>query len=216
VGLVHLVAVDVPGRGRSASVERDLARAEPGEVVVEVLVRRLDHVVEELACSAIGRGHLLVHREYAGGGANDGEHALAHVGVEDVEGGHSPTEVRGFPVDVLDRHVDGERRRPIRRQLEPARREDEVLGAVGQREARNGHSHLAVADGQLRVGVQRDVLAAGRERQARRGPARSVEARPLELVVSDEAVAGGGRRLRTHVATPYATRAACGAGAVAA
>src|SRR5919106_1360247 len=48
VGLVHQVAVDAPGRGRVAPVERDLARAKPGEAVVEVLVRRLDHVVERL------------------------------------------------------------------------------------------------------------------------------------------------------------------------
>jgi hypothetical protein len=51
VGLVHHVAVDAPGRGRSAPVERDLGRTKPGEVVVEVLVRRLDDVVERLACS---------------------------------------------------------------------------------------------------------------------------------------------------------------------
>jgi hypothetical protein len=47
-----------------------------------------------------------------------------------------------------------------------------------QREVRNRHSHLALADGQLRVGVQRDVLAARRERQARRAPVSSVEVRP--------------------------------------
>ena len=195
VGLVHRAAVDAPGRGRSAPVERDLARAKPGEVVVEVLVWRLDHVVERLACSA--KAQLLVHREHAAGGADDGEHAPAHLEVERVEGGHSPTEVPRFPADVLDREVDGERRGPIRRQLELARREDEVLGAVGglervvrQREARDRHSHLAFADGQLRVGVQRDVLAARRERQARRAPACSVEVRPPELVVCDEAVAG--------------------------
>src|SRR5919197_1039405 len=46
VGLVHLVAVDAPGRGRAAPLQRDLALAKPGEVVVEVLVRRLHHVVE--------------------------------------------------------------------------------------------------------------------------------------------------------------------------
>src|SRR5919197_4459541 len=51
VGLVHLVAVDVPGRGRAAPVEHDLALAEPGEVVAEVLVRRLGHVDELLARS---------------------------------------------------------------------------------------------------------------------------------------------------------------------
>ena len=39
-------------RGRRASVERDLARAKPGEVVVEVLVGGLDDVVEGLARSA--------------------------------------------------------------------------------------------------------------------------------------------------------------------
>jgi hypothetical protein len=46
------------------------------------------------------------------------------------------------------------------------------------------------------LGVQWDVLAARRERQARRAPAGSVEVRPPELVVRDEAVAGGGRGLR--------------------
>jgi hypothetical protein len=48
-----------------------------------------------------------------------------------VEGGHSAAEVRRFPADVLDSEVDGEGGWPIRRQLEPAGREDEVLGAVG-------------------------------------------------------------------------------------
>ena len=46
VGLIHPAAVDVPRRSRSAPVERDLACAKPGEVVVEVLVRRLDYVDE--------------------------------------------------------------------------------------------------------------------------------------------------------------------------
>ena len=181
-------------------------RAKPGEVVVEVLVRRLDYVVERLACPATAQAQLLVQREYAGGGAADGEHALAHVEVEDMEGGHPRSVVPRLPADVLDREVDGERRRPIRRQLEPARREGEILGAVGglkpvvrQREARDRHSHLALTDGQLRVGVQRDVLAARRERQARRAPERSVEVRPPELVVRDEAVAGGGRGRRFGV-----------------
>jgi hypothetical protein len=125
----------------------------------------------------------------------DGEHALAHGEVEDVEGGHSPTVVRRFPADVLDCEVDGERRGPIRRQLELAGREDEVLGAVDglkpvvrQREARNRHLHLTLADRQLRVGVERDVLVAGRQRQARRAPASSVEVRPPELVVGGEVV----------------------------
>jgi hypothetical protein len=36
VGLVHRVAVDAPGRGRSAPVDRDLPGARPVEVVVEV------------------------------------------------------------------------------------------------------------------------------------------------------------------------------------
>ena len=105
VGLVHGVAVDAPGGGGFASVERHLARAKPGEVVVEVL----------------------------------------------------------------------------------------VLGAVGglkrvmrQREARDRHSHVTVADSQLRVGIQRDVLA-GRERQPRRAPERSVQIGPPELVADDEA-----------------------------
>jgi hypothetical protein len=53
-------------------------------------------------------------------GADEGEHALGHLEVEDEEGGHSPTEVRRVPADVLDREVDGERRGPIRRQLELA------------------------------------------------------------------------------------------------
>src|SRR6266487_5994980 len=215
VGLVHRVAVDAPGRGRSAPVERDLARAKPGEVVVEVLVRRLDHVDERLACPAAAQAQLLVQREHAGGGADDGEHAHAHL-VEHLEGGHAPTTAPRFPADVVDRQVDGERRGPIRRQLELTRREDEVLGAVGglegvvrQREARDRHAHLALADGQLRVGVQRDVLAACRERQARRAPARSVEVRPPELVVGDEAVAGGGcgLRLRRHGFRPQSDRA---------
>jgi hypothetical protein len=59
---------------------------------------------------------------------------------------------------------------------------------VGQREARDRHADLAVADGQLGVGVQREVRAAGRQRQARRAPARSVEVGPPGLVVGDEAV----------------------------
>src|SRR6266487_2854723 len=164
VGLVHRVAVDAPGRGRSAPVERDLARAKPGEVVVEVLVRRLDHVDERLACPAAAQAQLLVQREHAGGGADDGEHAHAHL-VEHLEGGHAPTKVPRFPADVVD--------------------------------------------GQLRVGVQRDVLAACRERQARRAPARSVEVRPPELVVGDEAVAGGGcgLRLRRHGFRPQSSSA---------
>jgi hypothetical protein len=103
-----------------------------------------------------------------------------------VEGGDSATEVPRFPADVLYREVDSERRGPIRRQLELARRKDEVLGAVGglervvrQREVRDRRAHLALADGQLGVGVQWDVVAARRERQARRAPARSVEVGPL-------------------------------------
>jgi hypothetical protein len=70
-----------------------------------------------------------------------------------------PTVVPRFPAEVGDREVDGEGRGPIRRQLELARREDEVLGAVGglepvvgQREARDPHLHLALGDGQLGVG----------------------------------------------------------------
>jgi hypothetical protein len=80
---------------------------------------------------AAAQAQLLVQREHSGGGAAGGEHALAHFELEDVEGGHSPTEVPRFPADVLDREVDGECRGPIRRQLELARREGEVLGAVG-------------------------------------------------------------------------------------
>ena len=203
--------VDAPGRARSAPVERDLARAKSGEVVVEVLVRRLDYVVERLACSATAQAQLLVQGEHAGRGAADGEHALGHVEIEGVERGHAPTEVPRVAADVLDREIDCKRRGPISRQLEPARREDEVLGTVGglkrvvrRREARNRHSHAAL-DGQLRVGVQRDVLAAGRVRQARRAPARIVEAGPPELVVGDEAIAGGGRglRLRRHRSTIF-------------
>src|SRR3712207_8981389 len=48
------------------------------------------YVVEGLACSATAQAQLLVQSEHAGGGAADGEHALAHAEVEDVEGGHSP------------------------------------------------------------------------------------------------------------------------------
>src|SRR5919197_3787772 len=110
VGLVHLVAVDAPGRGRAAPVERDLARAKQGEVVVEVLVRRLDDVVERVGRSP--RAQLLVHREHAGGGAVDGEHALAYLEVEHLEGGQSPPVVPRLPADVLDREVDGEGRGP--------------------------------------------------------------------------------------------------------
>jgi hypothetical protein len=88
-----------------------------------------------------------------------------------VEGRHAPPVVVRFPADVLGREVDRERRRPIRRQLEPTSREDEVLRAVDElkrvvreREARNRDPHLPLADDQLRVRVQRDVLAAGRQR----------------------------------------------------
>jgi hypothetical protein len=202
--VVHPVAVDAPGRGRTALVEGDLAPPKPGDVVVDVLIGRLDDVIERLAGSP--GAQLLVQREHAGGGAEDGEHALAHVEVEHLEGGHRPAVVPRVPADVLDREVDGEGRGPIRRQLELARGEDEVLGAVGglepvvgQREARDRDAHLAPADGQLGVGVQWEVLATGWERQARRAPARRVEVRPPELVVGDEAVAGGcGLRLRRH------------------
>src|SRR6266508_3488447 len=120
VGLVHRVAVDAPGRGRSASVERDLARAKPGEVVVEVLVRRLDDVLERLARSAAAQGQMLMQREHAGGGTAGGEHALAQCEVEDMERGDRPPVVARVPADVLDCEVDGERRQPIRRQLELA------------------------------------------------------------------------------------------------
>src|SRR3712207_7799858 len=47
-----------------------------------VLVRRLDYVVEGLACSATAQAQLLVQSEHAGGGAADGEHALAHVEID--------------------------------------------------------------------------------------------------------------------------------------
>jgi hypothetical protein len=63
-----------------------ISLAEPGEVVVEVLIRRLDYVVERLVCS--GTAQLLMHREHAGGGADDGERGHAPVEVEDGEGGH--------------------------------------------------------------------------------------------------------------------------------
>jgi hypothetical protein len=88
-------------------------------------------VVERLGCSATAQAQLLVQREHAGGGAADGEHAAGHGEIEDVEGRHSPTEVLRFPADVPDREVDGERRGPIRRHLELASREAEVLGTVG-------------------------------------------------------------------------------------
>jgi hypothetical protein len=72
------------------------------------------------------------------------EHALAHVEVGDLKGGDPPTEVPRFPANVLDREVGGERRGPIRRQLERARRQGQVLDAVDglkrvvrQREARS-------------------------------------------------------------------------------
>src|SRR6266508_3907922 len=68
VGLVHRAAIDAPGRGRPAPVERDLARAKPGEVVVEVLVRGLDHVLEVLTSCVAAQAQLLVQREHAGGG----------------------------------------------------------------------------------------------------------------------------------------------------
>jgi hypothetical protein len=123
------VAVNVPSSGRSAPVERELARAKSGEVVIEVLVRRLDHVNERLAC--FPRTELLVQREHAGGGAADREHALAHRQVEHLECGHCPTVVSRFPADVPDPQVDGERHGPIPRHLELTRREDEVLRAVG-------------------------------------------------------------------------------------
>jgi hypothetical protein len=42
------------------AVEGDLAGAEPGEVVVEVLVRRFDHVVEGIAGAAAAKAELLV------------------------------------------------------------------------------------------------------------------------------------------------------------
>jgi hypothetical protein len=102
-------------------------RAQPGEVVVEVFVGRLDHVVERLGRPARSHAHLLVYREDAGGGAVDGEHALARLGVEDSEGRHPPAAVGRLPADVLDRHVDGKRRRSIRRQLEPPGRETRYL-----------------------------------------------------------------------------------------
>jgi hypothetical protein len=69
----------------------------------------------------------------------------------------------------------------MRRQLELAGGEDELLGAVGrlervvrQREARVRHSYLAPADGELGVGVQGDVVTSCRQGQARRAPARRV------------------------------------------
>src|SRR5919197_631267 len=116
--LVDLAAVDAPERARAAPVKRDLAGAQPGEVFVEVLVGRLDHVVERLAGSATTPAQLLMQRERARGGAADGEYALAHVEVEGVEGGNSAAVVARFPADVLDRQVDGEARGPIRRELE--------------------------------------------------------------------------------------------------
>jgi hypothetical protein len=132
--LVHRATVDTPDRGRSALVEGDLARAEAGEVVVEVLVWGLDHVIEGRGRSATAQAQLLVQREHARGGAADGEHALAHLEVEDVEGRHSPAEVPRVPADVLDREVDGERGGPVARQRELLRREGQVLGAVGSLE----------------------------------------------------------------------------------
>src|SRR5262249_20214543 len=104
-------------------------------------------------------------------------------------------------------HVHGEHGGTIGRHVELLGREDEVLGAVGglelvvrQREARNGHPHLALAYGQLCVGIQRDVLA-GREGQARRRPERRVESRAAELVVGD-ASAGGCIKAR-HGVPPF-------------
>jgi hypothetical protein len=110
----------------------------------------------------------------------NGEHALAHLQFADLKGCDPSTEVPRLPADVLDREVGGEGRGPIWRQLELARRQGEVFNAVDglkrvvrHREARNHHTHLPLADSQLRVGVQLELLAAGRERQARRGPTRS-------------------------------------------
>ena len=82
-------------------------------------------------------------------------------------------------------------------------REDEVFCAVGglecvvrQGEPGDRHSHLALADCQFRVGVQREVVAARRERQARRAPPPGIEVRAFELVVGGEAGAGDRRRVR--------------------
>jgi hypothetical protein len=77
-------------------------------------------VVERLARCATPQAQLLVQRQHAGGGAAGGEHTLGHGEVEDVEGRHPQPVVPWVPADVLDREIDGERRRPIRRQLELA------------------------------------------------------------------------------------------------
>jgi hypothetical protein len=120
-----------PGRRRPGPVERDFARAKPGEVVVEVLVRRLDYVVKRLACSATAQAQLFMQREHTRRGAADVEHALAHVEVEDMEGGHPAAVVRRVPVDALDREVDGERRA------------SEAAGAPGSSAQRRGPASRA-------------------------------------------------------------------------
>jgi hypothetical protein len=70
---------------------------------------------------------------------------------------------------LLTCKVGGERRGPIGRQLELVRRQGEVFDAVDglkcvvrERETRNHYAHLARVNGQLRIRVQRDVLAARR------------------------------------------------------
>jgi hypothetical protein len=109
VDLVHLVAVDVPRHGRSAPVERDLACPKPGEVVVEVFVRRFHDLDQRLAWAATCEGKMLVHREHAGRVATDGEHAPDLFEIREVEHGDSSAGVRRLPADVLDREVAGER-----------------------------------------------------------------------------------------------------------
>jgi hypothetical protein len=164
-----------------------------------------DYVVERLAYST--RAQLLMQREHAGGGAADGEHALAHLEVESVKCGHSPTEVPGIPGDVLDREVDGEHRRSLRRHLELACREDEVLGAVGGLEGTCDSEKRGIVTRTSPSPTASSALGSSGmcsppvgNGRARRAPARSVEVRPPELVVYDEAVAVGGcsLRLRRH------------------
>jgi hypothetical protein len=77
---------------------------------------------ERVAGPAAAQAQLLVQRERAGGGADDGERALARLEVEHLEGGHAPAVVLRVPAEVVDRGVVREGRGPVRWQLELARR----------------------------------------------------------------------------------------------
>ena len=120
-----------------------------------------------------------------------------------MEGGHSPPVVRRVPADVLDREVDGERRRPIRRQPNPRVEKARYLGlsaawnASCDSEKRGIVTRISpspTASSALgSSGRCSPPVGSGRRAEVQCAASRSG---PVELVVGDEAVAHVERRGR--------------------